>query len=81
MPKLAITVLHQAIEQLGQADVTAAAALVVQGLTQGRIQGGSTRQIIPGPTQEQLAHLGKCSPLLLGQDRHEAADEFPPVTQ
>ena len=81
MADLAVAVADQAVEQLGQPDGIAGAAAAFQRLQQGGVQAGDAGQVVACPAQDQVADGGEARVARVGQDRHQQADELPPVAQ
>ena len=59
----------------------AGAGLAVEFLQQGGVEAGGARQVVAVAAQHQVAQPAERLAAALRQQRHEQADELPPVAQ
>ncbi len=76
-----VAVLHQPIEQFGEANSGPGFPLATQRFTQSGVEPSSPWKVVAGPPQYQVTHLPKGFLPVVRQHRHQKADELPPVAQ
>ena len=78
---LLVAVGHEPIEQLGESDRAARRRLAFECLPKGGIQTGGVGQVVAITAQHQVANRAEAGIAAFGQERHQLADELPPMAK